>query len=283
VRRCLSCGTALSEGWRCPACGFEPAANGYLDFVTAVGDTFPAESFELLARVEERSFWFRARNELIAWAFSRYFPDAASFFEIGCGTGFVLRGLHERHPGLVLAGGEPLTGGLDVARSRLPDVPLYRVDGTNLPFEDEFDVVGAFDVLEHVEEDAAMLRELRRAVKPGGGLLVTVPQHPRLWSAVDDYSRHVRRYSRRELVEKLSRAGFLPVRATSFVSVLLPLLLLSRRKKKPDQPYDPESEYRLPAKVDAALERVLGAERALIRAGLSLPAGGSLLVVARAS
>jgi hypothetical protein len=80
VRRCLSCSATFSEGWRCPTCGFEPAANGYLDFVTAVGDTFPAESFELLAQVEERSFWFRARNELIAWAFSRYFRDARSFF-----------------------------------------------------------------------------------------------------------------------------------------------------------------------------------------------------------
>ena len=236
MRRCLSCSTAFTAGWRCPACGFEPAANGYLDFVTAVGDTFPAESFELLARVEEQSFWFRARNELIAWAISRYFPDAASFFEIGCGTGFVLRGLHERHPELALAGGEPFTGGLDVARSRLPDVPLYRVDGTNLPFEDEFEVIGAFDVLEHVEDDEAMLRELSRVVKPGGGLLVTVPQHPRLWSAVDTYSRHLRRYTRHDLVQKVSRAGFLPIRSTSFVWVLLPLLALSRRNAKEGEP-----------------------------------------------
>ena len=283
MRRCLSCRAAFTEGWRCPECGFEPTANGYLDFVTAVGETFPAESFEQLARVEDRSFWFRARNELIAWTLSRYFPDAVSVFEIGCGTGFVLRGLHERRPDLVLAGGEPFTGGLDVARKRLPDISLYRVDGTNLPFADEFDVVCAFDVLEHVEDDVAMLSELRRAVKPGGGLLVTVPQHPRLWSAVDDYSRHVRRYTRRELVGKLSRAGFRPVRATSFVSLLLPLLALSRLRAKEGRPYDPETEYRLPAPLDAALERVLGAERALIRAGLSFPAGGSLLVAARSA
>jgi SAM-dependent methyltransferase len=283
VRRCLSCSTAFSDGWRCPACGFEPAANGYLDFVTAVGDTFPAESFELLARVEEQSFWFRARNELIVWAVSRYFPAAASFFEIGCGTGFVLRGLHERRPELALAGGEPFTGGLNVARSRLPDVPLYRVDGASLPFEHEFDVIGAFDVLEHIEDDEAVLRELSRVVKPGGGLLVTVPQHPRLWSAVDTYSRHVRRYTRHELVQKVSGAGFVPIRATSFVSVLLPLLALSRRNAKEGERYDPDTEYRLPAAVDTVLERVLGAERALIRGGLSLPVGGSLLVVARAS
>jgi SAM-dependent methyltransferase len=283
VRRCLSCGTTFADGWRCPSCGFEPAPNGFPDFVTAVGDTFPEESFDLLARLEESSFWFRARNELIGWALGRYFPRGRSFLEVGCGTGFVLRGLRERRPELALAGGEPFIGGLEVARSRLPDVPLYRLDGANLPFEDEFDVVGAFDVLEHVEDDRAVLRELHRAVKPGGGVLLTVPQHPRLWSAVDDFSRHLRRYTRAELVEKSRAAGFRPVRATSFVSVLLPLLLLSRlRGRNGDEPYDPETEYRLPPAVDAVLERVLAGERALIKRGVSFPAGGSLLLVARA-
>lgn len=282
MRRCLSCGTTFGDGWRCPSCGFEPSQNGFPDFVTAVGDTFPEESFDVLARVEETSFWFRARNELIAWALGRYFPQARSFLEVGCGTGFVLRGLRERRPELELAGGEPFLGGLQVARSRLPDVPLYRLDGANLPFADEFDVVGAFDVLEHIDDDETVLRELHRAVKPGGGLLVTVPQHPRLWGAVDDFSRHVRRYTRRELVAKARSAGFEPLRATSFVSLLLPLLVLSRRRGKGGDEYDPETEYRLPRTVDAVLERVLAGERALIRGGVSFPAGGSLLLVATA-
>ncbi len=129
---------------------------------------------------------------------------------------------------------------------------------------------------------SAVLAELRRAVRPGGGIIVTVPQHPWLWSAADDYGRHVRRYTRNELVRKLQRAGFTPVRTTSFVSLLLPLLAVSRLlRRSSDEPYDPETEYRAAARVDRLLEHVLTVERTLIRRGVGFPAGGSLLTVAR--
>ena len=89
-------------------------------------------------------------------------------------------------------------------------------------------MVGAFDVIEHISEDEEALAQLRRAVRPGGGVLVTVPQHPRLWSPADDYGEHKRRYRRRELVEKVSAAGLEIERITSFVSLLLPAMIASR-------------------------------------------------------
>ena len=70
--------------------------------------------------------------------------------------------------------GEISTAALDLARARLPDAEFLQMSASALPYEDEFDVVGAFDVLEHVEDDDAMLSEMRRAVKRGGGLLITV-------------------------------------------------------------------------------------------------------------
>jgi SAM-dependent methyltransferase len=241
----------------------------------------PAESFDQLPEQEERSFWFRSRNRLLDWALREYFPDAGSFFELGCGTGVVLQALRASRPDLALAGGEPFAAGLDVARTRVPDIPLYQLDGRHLPFEHEFDVVGAFDVLEHIDEDEAVLRQLRQAVKPGGGLLVSVPQHPWLWSAVDDYSHHRRRYTADELVGRVEAAGFQVVRKTSFVSLLLPAVALSRWRGRGRDTCDPAEEFRLPRAVDRAFGAAMTAERQLIGHGVSFPAGSSLLLVAR--
>jgi len=246
------------------------------------GEGFEIRSFDLLPEIEEGSFWFRSRNRLIVWALQRHFGRARSFLEVGCGTGFVLQGVQRAFPELELTGSELYQEGLDVARRRLPDVPLVQLDARNLPFEADFDVVGSFDVLEHIEEDEVALGSFFRAVRPRGGLLVTVPQHPRLWSAADEFGKHVRRYTRRELVKKIGAAGFRVERVTSFVSLLLPLMALSRaRQRKLGGSYDPLTDFRHPRIVDLSLERAMDVERALIRAGVSLPAGGSLLVVAR--
>lgn len=288
MKRCLSCGTDFeAETWRCPACEVEPPLiGGFRSFAeepVSEDEAFDRHSFELLASLEPKSFWFRSRNRLVVHALERYFPNARSFHELGCGSGFVLAGLRDAHPRLELSGSELFRAGLEVASRRLGDgVPLEQIDGRTIPYTAEFDVVGAFDVLEHVEDDERVLAEIHRAVRPGGGVLITVPQHPRLWSAADDYARHVRRYTRAELVGKLERAGFEPVRVTSFVSLLLPLFALSRlTKRSTDEPYDPETEYRATARIDRALEHALTVERGLIRLGARLPAGGSLLAVAR--
>ncbi|MCU1336544.1 MAG: ric methyltransferase [Bryobacterales bacterium] len=216
------------------------------------------------------------------WAFGRWFPAADSFLEIGCGTGFVLSGLQERFPQLHLAGSEIFTEGLRFAERRLPGVALFQMDARKLPFDGEFDVVGAFDVLEHIEEDELVLAGLFRASRPGGGLLLTVPQHRFLWSNVDQYACHKRRYTRPELIRKVQHAGFKIVRATSFVSLLLPLLLLSRWKRnRPGTCFDPLAEYKIGRLTNGILETTLGVERALIMQGVSFPAGGSLLLIAR--
>jgi SAM-dependent methyltransferase len=263
---------------------YEPASKDRVQLfapeLIASGEGFDERSFELLASVEEKSFWFRSRNRLIVWALRTYFPHSTTMLEIGCGTGFVLGGIARALPDLRLVGGDLFPAGLAVAAVRAPRADLLQIDARRIPYEEEFDVVGAFDVLEHIEQDEDVLRAVRRTLRPGGGLLVTVPQHPWLWSAVDDFARHVRRYRRRELVEKLRQAGFEVVRCTSFVFLLLPLVALSRVRQRKDRDFDPLAEYRSPRFVDSALACVMEAEGALIRAGVSLPVGGSLLAVA---
>jgi SAM-dependent methyltransferase len=249
--------------------------------LAGASEGFEAGFFPGLAEVESDSFWFRSRNRILIWALRRYFPDARSFLEIGCGTGFVLRGFRDAFPELTLFGSEIFSDGLSFAAQRLPGVQLFQMDARSIPFREEFDVVGAFDVLEHIQDDELVLSELRRATRKGGGLLLTVPQHSFLWSRTDEYSRHFRRYSRQELQTKVERAGFRVVRTTSFVSLLLPLMLLSRRHSTSSQEFDPQSEFKIGRVANFILERLMDLERALIRIGVSLPAGGSLLMVAR--
>jgi SAM-dependent methyltransferase len=283
VKRCVRCESVFdSASWRCPTCGYEPAKGDFLRFAdNGGGGSFPSSSFELLARLEQRSFWFRARNEIVLAAIRRHFPDPATFFELGCGTGFVLRAIHHAFPHAELVAGEKAADGLKVARSRVPEATLLQLDGRRLPYRDEFDVVGAFDVVEHVDDDEQLLEELGAALRRGGGMVITVPQHPWLWSAADDFGGHRRRYTRHELVAKLQRRRLEVVYVTSFMTLLLPIMAASRLRQRDLETFDPEAELRLPPGVDRAFARMVSIERLAIGRGISLPVGGSLLAVAR--
>ena len=275
-----------SSTWRCLACGFEPVIiEGFPAFAPELASDasgFNAALYAALAQVETNNFWFRSRNRLIAWALKRYFRGARNFLEIGCGTGFVLTGVAAALPALELYGSEVLSSGLGYASKRVPQARLMQMDARNIPFADEFDVIGAFDVIEHIEEDHLVLRQIRRALAANGGILLTVPQHPFLWSQYDVHARHVRRYRARELRERVINAGFEIVRMTSFVTLLLPFMMLSRLvPRAPEQGYDPFAEFRLHPLLNAVLEKTLDLERAVITSGLTLPVGGSLLLVGR--
>jgi hypothetical protein len=156
------------------------------------------------------------------------------------------------------------------------------MDARQIPFDNEFEVVGAFDVLEHIEEDTTVLGEMYKATLRGGGIMLTVPQHPWLWSQNDEHGHHVRRYQAKELKRKVEEAGFQVVKMTSFVSFLLPLMIISRlRQRWRTTEYDALSEFKIGRLTNTLLEKVLDVERGIIRAGMSLPVGGSLLVVAK--
>lgn len=234
--------------------------------------------FARLVEIEERSFWFRARNRLIVDVAGEVTRPGDRALEVGCGTGYVLRAL-VRECGLRATGGELYGEALDYAKRRVPEAEFARIDVLDMPYEDRFDLVGAFDVLEHVGDDLAALRGMRRAARPGGFILLTVPQHPWLWSDADAQAHHERRYRRSEVVDRVMRAGLVPARVTSFVTSPLPALALARLT--PGHRRDPLAGLVVPAPVSRLFEWLLAAERALIRRGVSLPAGGSLLVLAQ--
>jgi SAM-dependent methyltransferase len=238
--------------------------------------------FERLAEAEPRSFWYRARARLIVDTVRRFFPDARDVLEVGSGSGGVLLALHQALPSLRLVGAEPSAAGAALARERLPaEIEVVERDVHELGFEGDFDVVGAFDVLEHVERDQEALAALVRASRPGGGVIVLVPQHPRLWSEMDRVAQHVRRYRRRDLVDTAERVGLDVLYAGSFVSFLLPAMIVSRAGRRLlRRRYDPVAELE-PGVLNAVFERVLDGERRLIARGVTLPIGASLMLVGR--
>ncbi|HET7062564.1 MAG TPA: class I SAM-dependent methyltransferase [Nitrosospira sp.] len=287
MKICIFCEERFaSPNWVCPSCDSSPQyLDGYLSFApeqARSSEGFQPHHFAELANAEAGNFWFRSRNRLITWAIQRFFPAATSFLEIGCGTGFVLSGVTHKSPHLSVCGSEIHSSGLDFAATRVKQAKLFQMDARNIPFEDEFDIVGAFDVLEHIEEDEVVLGQIHRAVSPGGGAIFTVPQHRFLWSQQDEYACHVRRYEAGELLDKVKRAGFQVERTTSFVALLLPLMFLSRlSKRKTIENFDATQEMRISRSLNAILERMLDLERMIIRAGISLPVGGSRLLIAR--
>jgi SAM-dependent methyltransferase len=291
VKVCAACGSArTSDAWECADCGSKPARiDGTVAFAPSLAEGRPAfreDYFRDLAAAEAGSFWYRARNDLITWAITEHFPELQTFLEIGCGTGFALRSVRAAFPHAELMGSEIIADGIPYAASRVPAAQFFQMDARNIPFRDHFDVIGAFDVIEHIDEDEEVLREIGAALRPGGGLVLAVPQHPSLWSPHDVYTRHVRRYTKSGLVRKVERAGFEVVRSTSFVSLLLPLMLLSRlrlRRVDPRAERDPVNAARVSPLLGTALHPIMRFESALIRAGVSFPIGGSLLLVARKS
>jgi SAM-dependent methyltransferase len=271
----------------CAGCGHSAGSlGGHLAFAPEMAREstgFDARYFRDLAGLEALNFWFRARNRIIVWAIRKYCPGAEKLLEIGCGTGFVLSGISEAIPRMQLSGSELLSDGLAFTASRVPNAELFQMDARRIPFRDEFDVVGAFDVLEHIDEDELVLSQMHGALKAGGHAVITVPQHMFLWSEQDTYAHHVRRYDARDLRKKLTSAGFEVERMTSFVSLPLPLMYWSRKRKRNSEDEEEEAlkELRIGGLANSFLEAVLDVERAFIRFGGSFPAGGSLLAIGR--
>ena len=248
----------------------------------------PAFFAELLA-AEDRHFWFRARNYLIATLASRIvrrLPQGYRVLEVGCGNGNVLRHLARVCRGATVVGMDLFAGGLRCARDRA-GCPVVQGNAGCAPFGVQFDLVGIFDVLEHTEDDMQVLRDLHGLLAPGGVLLLTVPSGKVFWSYFDEIAHHCRRYELPELAEKLRQAGFEIELATHFMAAIYPLVRGARhfrmlgRGRELDPVATLRSEFRIFPVVNGLLTLVLLAAAAWVSRGNRLPFGTSLIVVAR--
>jgi SAM-dependent methyltransferase len=278
-------------GWVCPNCGSRLTANdGIVQLAPELDETeegYDLESFAFLEKVEDAHFWFRSRNVLIEWLVRSHAPQARRVLEIGCGTGFVLNALREALPGAMICGSELHSKGLAIAKKRHGDnIEFIQMDARRTGLRGCVDLVGAFDVLEHIEEDEAVLAQCARLLRPGGVLIATVPQHRFMWSVHDDIAHHVRRYRRGELAKKAEAAGLSTLYQSSFVTLAFPFMALSRMISggsghRPQDRSHAEAEFALPTAVNSAMLALQKAEHMLRRAGVVLPFGGSQVLVAR--
>ena len=284
MKICFKCGGNYLEK-QCPACNYKPdIINGFPAFAPSLAmknDGFPPNAHDRLAKVEEGHFWFESRNRLIIWAIQKYFFKSVDFCEVGCGTGFVFSGIADAFPNLQLSGSEIYSEVLAFTQTRLPDAQLFQADVCNFPFANEFDLIGAFDVLEHIEKDTLALENMYSALKPGGGVLITVPQHKWLWSVQDEIACHKRRYARADLIQKVEDTGFEILKVTSFISLLLPLMFYSRLRMEKEKKETITEEFQLSSVLNCCFSYICSIERRIIQCGFGFPIGGSLLVIGR--
>lgn len=173
---------------------------------------------------------------------------------------------------------------LAVARGKAGALPADRLQQGTLPHAlpeaaEPFDLVVAFDVIEHVEKDRESLVALRRCLRPEGALVMTVPAHPFLWSRHDETHHHFRRYTRAMLRERLEAAGYEVEHLTHYNALLFPLVVAVRAAKRLLRLRDADDAMPSPP-VNAVLRRVFAAERFWV-GRVRVPFGVSLLAVAR--
>jgi SAM-dependent methyltransferase len=232
-------------------------------------------------QAEDRHWWYRGRRKVLERVVEDLrLPARARILDAGCGSG---RNMVELARHGTVTGIELSEASVSLARERgAGEVIAGSV--LEMPFEaDSFDLAASLDVIEHLEDDLAALRELRRVVAPGGSLLVTVPAYQWLWSGHDEINHHFRRYTRRSLQRAGEQAGWHQVRTTYFNSLLLPAAILLRVLDRFSRKTT-ESSLDLwvpPAPLNWLLERPLQMEAAMIAHGGRIPAGLSLLAVFR--
>lgn len=235
--------------------------------------------YERMRQIETAHWWFAARRDIIDSQIGGLgLPPDAQILEVGCGTGGNLAML-ARHGRLHAV--EPDDGARAHAQAR----GLAQVDGGLLPdglptYATAFDLVAAFDVIEHVDDDAASVISLAGLVRPGGWMIATVPAYPWMWSDHDLLHHHKRRYVRPEFRALFDQAGLRVARATYFNSLLFPAIGAVRLARRLTGATGGDDEAMPGAPLNSLLRGIFGAERALLKA-VDLPFGVSILVLAQ--
>lgn len=242
---------------------------------------FSAEEMRSM-EASKNSFYWLARNNAISWLITTHFAGARRVLDVGCGTGDVTRAIGTALPHAAIYATDIFIEGIRSAASKLENRAfLMHLDATDIPFTASFDLVTSFDVLEHIPDDQRVLDQMHAALRPGGGVLHFVPQHPSLFSPADQQSHHVRRYGRHELQEKLERSGFEIVYTTSFMFFLLPFFAMSRFLSKLRGAHSVAGEHQQPTSIATTFGLVQDLELFLMRRGWRFPVGVSRAVVAR--
>ncbi len=252
-----------------------------------------ADEYCKLAEVEDRMWYFRALHGHIERALTEALGvSSASVLDAGCGTGGLIRRLAPKRArwrwtgidvsdlACQLARERVSPGNVDLARPAVPETQIVHGSITSLPFEAaQFDAIVSADVLYHVDEDEAALREFARVLRPGGVVVLNVPAYRWLWSYHDVAVQSRRRYDRAEVTRKLEDGGFV-VRASTYWNTLPFPLVVLRRKLLP-APKSGSDVQLYSAPIETMFAAAMALERTWLRAVGPLPFGSSVFAVAQ--
>lgn len=242
------------------------------------------QEYQRMYEVEDRYWWFVSRRRLVLDLMAAGTPttldtvDRPVILDVGCGTGANAEAM-TRLGRVIGADMSPLA----LARCQRRSLnELVQAKAESVPLRSEsVDWIVATDILEHLDDDRAALKEFQRLLRPGGRALITVPAYRSLWSEHDEALMHRRRYVKQELRAAIEDSGLDVERITYAFCLLLPLALtrLLKREKPRDRP--PEAQMTpVPEFVNRMLIWVQGCEARVLR-NLNLPWGLSVVGIAR--
>lgn len=232
--------------------------------------------FDQMAELDQRHWWYRARRQVLASLIGRLsLPPKAKLLEIGCGTGH----------NLSMLGGFGHVDALelddearDLAEKRLGRkimrAPLPELSEVK---DRHYDLIGAFDVIEHIADDRAAIGSIAAKLKPGGKFVMTVPAHQWMWSAHDTVNHHQRRYSKRGLKRLIEDSPLTLERVGFFNSLLFPAAVAERMAAKLRHKDSGDLDLP-PAPLNATLRGIFAFERHLV-GRIPLPIGLSLFAI----
>lgn len=237
------------------------------------------DSYEIESRVEAFHWWFAGRRALLRSILaSLSFPSPCLCLDIGCGVGSNLATITTS--GTTVVGVDREFLALELARKTSP-FSLINGDLTHLPVRPEsVGLIVAMDVLEHLEDDTKGIHSIHQALKKEGHLILTVPAFHFLWGIQDEVTGHWRRYSRKEILDRVREGGFEIVRSSYFNFFLfVPILLARRLFRFLRLKIRSENEVNSPW-INGVLKSVFSIEPCLLRV-ISFPVGASIFCVAR--
>jgi SAM-dependent methyltransferase len=232
--------------------------------------------------MEARHWYFTGKYAVLESLLERLLPEPRAttrILDVGCGTGGMLQRL-ARFGGV--CGIDMSSEAVEFCRRRAgADVRV--ATGDDIPYpEASFDAVCAFDIFEHLPDETRMLAEVRRVLKPGGILFLTVPAYQFLWSEHDTALHHHRRYRAEGIKRLMAKNGFILRRLSYFNTLLLPAAIcfrLGRKLFKSKGPGKSDFFVTLPAAVNGVFARLFAVERVALKA-VDLPFGLSIFCAA---
>ena len=237
------------------------------------------DEYRKMAEVEDAMWYYRALHRHVARSLAAHLPVEARVLDAGCGTGGLLRRLHEARPAWRLTGLDFSPLACELARARTGG-EVVQGSIANLPFADgAFDAVASCDVVCQVADPARALQEFHRALKPGGIAVLTMPAYQWLFSYHDREVGNLRRYTRRGLNALVRAAGLTVVSSTYWNTLPFPLAVLRRKVLPPAAPASDVGHF--PPWLESSFTGLMALEHGWLGLGGRLPYGSSVLTVAR--